>query len=550
MHIRQFFSVKYGIFFKLLTAFLIIVVPIYLISSFMYRSGVDTIREQIMTVMQQKADFLVSSMDSELKRTAQLQVQFINDSDLQDLSIRSESLRDYERFEVVNDLQSKLRALASSSRYVKDAFVMMPHYNKKLSSLSQLTDMDKSEYETFREARTDASGLAFIDNRYFLLTGYPVATNTQYMLIIELSIDNIDESLGNSAYIKDEEHNLILAPANFNENLETIENDSAYLTLTKQFSFNNKWSLVTINEEAALLEPVNAFKKWNSILSALAVLVILIASYLLFQLIHRPLKILVQAFKKVESGQFDLNLEHKTKDEFEYLYHRFNHMVAQLKVLVQQVYEQTIRRQQAELKQLQSQINPHFLYNSLYVLYRLAQDKDFNGVSYLSKYLGDYFKFITQNKTDDVALDKEIEHARVYASIQQMRFGNRLSFHWEVPEDLSQWEVPRLIFQPLLENAVVHGHRDTFKDGIVRIAVTADEKRLELQVEDNGIGMTGEQLKEWESRLNRPDEMDDHALWNIHRRLQLRYGEGSGLELKNNPERGLIVTLVIQREEA
>lgn len=246
-------------------------------------------------------------------------------------------------------------------------------------------------------------------------------------------------------------------------------------------------------------------------------------------------------------------IRRRGKDEFHYLYEHFNHMASQLKKLIQEVYEQTIHSQKSELKQLQSQINPHFLYNSLYILYRMAQDEDCGGVSTLSKHLGDYFKFITQNKTDIIPLENEIHHAQTYTAIQQTRFSNRISCSFEIIGSSGGWEVPRLIIQPILENAFVHGLADVYDGGVMNTRNIVEPLKVIIEVTDNGIGMSDEQLDEWGRRLQMAQMTDDsensNGMWNVHRRLVLHYGHSSGLQIKSNDLGGLTVVIEINLPE-
>ncbi|MBP1994500.1 sensor histidine kinase [Paenibacillus eucommiae] len=565
------FPFRYGIFLKLLTTFLLICIPVYLISSLMSKSGVELIRQQILVLMEQKSDFFVSSMDSELKRVFQLQEDFLKDPDLQVISIRSDTLRPYERTKTINDLHSKLFTLSVSSRYIKEAFIIMPNIQRRLSSLTGLTEMNSKELNDFLTKKPSASGLVAFDERIYFPMGFPYLTKSQFLLVIELSVDKISEELadpnaiGNgTSYIMGSENStsFIISPNDATaENIQFIQQTASmqdtmfkkdnknYLRFTKPFTFTD-WSFVTVVEGDQMLQPVYSFKIWLSVLYAISIFVVLIVSLLLLRFIHKPLRKLMQAFKMVEIGQFDINLQHRNKDEFHYLYQQFNQMTGKLKILVQQVYEQTIRSQKAELKQLQSQVNPHFLYNSLYILYRMAQEEDFEGVSAMSKHLGDYFKFITQNKADFIPLDKELQHAKVYTSIQQIRFGSRIAFHFAEDGPLNAWEVPRLIIQPFLENAIVHGLEDTYSNGLVNVRVTAAAEHLTVEIEDNGKGASPEQLMKWEEQSTLEDEFGDHALWNVHRRLQLRYGSSSGVRLHTNHLGGLTATLIILIEGA
>src|SRR5690606_10880373 len=175
-----------------------------------------------------------------------------------------------------------------------------------------------------------------------------------------------------------------------------------------------------------ILGPVNTYRNLLWLLSFIALVIIVIYSYWIYRLIHRPLQSLVKAFRKVEQRQLSPIDLPNTNDEFRYLFERFNLMVGNLNELIHQVYEQQLRAQSSELKQLQSQINPHFLYNTYFILYRLAKMNDNESIAHFCQYLGEYFQFITRNASGDIPLEMEFNHSRTYAEIQNIRFKNRI----------------------------------------------------------------------------------------------------------------------------
>ncbi len=555
MKLSTFFPFRYGILQKLFTIFLIVLVPIYIIVYLMSNSGVNIIRQQILTLMEQKSDYFVSATDSELERIAKLQKDMADDPDLQSLSIRPDTLRDYERAKAINDLESKLRTLSESSRYIKEAFVIIPSIERRISSFSGMKDIDQNEFARLLDNKASASGLTSIDERIFFVLGVPYMTKFNYLMVVELSISKIGVDLGSmnsngngTVFIwSNETEKPSIIPAvgvtdeiiRFNRQSSELEGtafrigNKNYLRFTKSFEFPD-WALVTVVEEDQILLPVHSFKEWLIVLSVISIIVFVIASFLLYRYIHKPLRKMMQAFKKVEVGQFDTSLVHTNKDEFYYLFQQFNQMTSQLKILVQQIYEQKIHSQRSELKHLQSQVNPHFMYNSLYTVALMAKEEDYEGVTSMSRHLGDYFKFITQNKADLIPLEKEVQHAKVYASIQEVRFGSRIRFDFQETGDTSEWEVPRLIIQPFLENAIIHGLEDIRQGGRLCVRIIAKPTSLIIEIEDNGKGMPQDKLKKWQEESIIPDEWEDHALWNVHRRLRLRYGDKSGVKLQTN----------------
>jgi two-component system sensor histidine kinase YesM len=262
---------------------------------------------------------------------------------------------------------------------------------------------------------------------------------------------------------------------------------------------------------------------------------------------QKPLLELVKSFRKVENGDLQVSIKHNLNNEFGYLYERFNDMVRNLKTLIDQVYNQKILMQRAEMKQLQSQINPHFLYNSFFIINTMARIGDENLVTF-TKLLGEYFRFVTRNSSDYIPLADEINHARVYTSIQLMRFSKRLQIQFaECPEKYSNLSVPRLILQPIIENAFEHGIEKKKSSGIIQISFEVNEKELNIIVEDNGDDMADTRLTDLQRALEfTGDESEVTGIINIHRRIRLVFGEESGLQVLRSCLGGLKVIMKIK----
>ncbi|MBO9599869.1 MAG: histidine kinase, partial [Cohnella sp.] len=214
------------------------------------------------------------------------------------------------------------------------------------------------------------------------------------------------------------------------------------------------------------------------------------------------------------------------------------------------VYEEQLRLQQAELKQLQAQINPHFLYNTYFILYRLAKLQDNESIAQFSQYLGEYFQYITRNGVDNVSLEMEFRHAQTYAQIQNIRFKNRIRVEFEeLREPYRSILVPQLILQPLLENAYMHGLEARRKAGLIRVAVGEENGMIRITVEDNGDKLTDEKLASLQaSLLVQGAEHEYTGLLNVNRRLQLRFGSEYGVHVRRGELGGLSVTLSMRAQ--
>ena len=225
-------------------------------------------------------------------------------------------------------------------------------------------------------------------------------------------------------------------------------------------------------------------------------------------------------------------------------------MVENTKNLIEQVYEQKILSQRSELKQLQSQINPHFLYNSFFIISLSARRGDMEFVERFTAQLGQYFQFIVKNDRDLIPLSEEIAYAKLYADIQMTRFSNRVAIKIEeAPEQYKSMLVPRLIVQPLIENALAYGLEKKKKDGRLHIFFREENNFFVIYVEDNGDFITEETLETMRAKLKENTTGTKMSgLFNIHRRLEIQYENESGLFFSKLPEGGLQVKLKIRIE--
>lgn len=203
--------------------------------------------------------------------------------------------------------------------------------------------------------------------------------------------------------------------------------------------------------------------------------------------------------------------------------------------------------QKAELKQLQSQINPHFLYNSFFTLNSLVKTGDVERIERFTGMLGEYFRFITRNGEDHVWLSEEIKHCRRYAEIQNLRFSRRIQLEFDyLPKEMEQISVPRLIVQPIIENAYEHIFDKMTEDGLLRVSFEMEQNEARVIVEDNGT-ISDTDIETLKNRLGNTEEpYEMTGMLNIHRRILLTYGDGIGLLVSRSEINGLKVVIRIK----
>lgn len=261
------------------------------------------------------------------------------------------------------------------------------------------------------------------------------------------------------------------------------------------------------------------------------------------KLMYRPLMRLIHGFKRVQKLELVPVPIDRRRDEFGYLYQAFNDTVHSLKTLIEQNYEQQIRNQRSELKRLQSQINPHFLYNCFFVLCRLIKSEHKEKAYQFCLYIGEYFQFITRDDEDVIPLEMEVKHSRTYVEMQTICYGDRIRvrFHVETPP----LQVPRLVLQPIIENAYKHGLGGMAGPGELWVHNEVRSDGITLCVEDNGNNLDDDRLEQLHARLTHSaDRIEETTgLINVHRRIQLHYGAEYGLEVSRSALGGLKVLI-------
>lgn len=268
--------------------------------------------------------------------------------------------------------------------------------------------------------------------------------------------------------------------------------------------------------------------------------------------IDRPTRHLLAAFDATGSGRFDTRVRDNTAQwplEYQLLSQHFNDMNEHTEQLIHEMYEQQLSLRQAQLKQLQAQINPHFLYNSFFLLRGLISSQEQEQAERFLLCLGRYFQYITHNVSEDASLEEEYQHAQSYLSIQLMRFEDRLQTEIPpLPAPLGRLRVPRLMLQPLYENILVHGEWADGEVRRIRLGISQTQDAVRLTIDDNGRGVTQALIDSVRTALTSriPAEFTS-GLTNIHHRLTL-LGRGGGLDVDRSPLGGFRVIISIPKE--
>jgi len=578
MRIRATGTTRWFVYQKIVIVFIAFIIPLVAMNMWVNYKGMSFTKNAISDSAVAGASFYAKQLDKELYFIRNQQLQFFNDKELQKLSFQGSRLEGYALIELISQIKDRLSAIQYSSEFVVNAGVYVKEINKTISSQNGVSDVPnyESEFIAALIERTPKPSFYQRDGRFFFIES---ENNSGIISYIEISVERLQEALHQITTLY-QESEVFLGSGELGSVLSTKDDRQVIGTLLHELNDANRMNLqsnspqviqiggtsyfITTNQVSSLnlslvmyvnhdeiTRPLSQFSFWFYALFVIAVIVLLLYAYSVNFMIHRPLSKLTKAFQMMETDNLNLVIESKTRDEFHYLFHSFNRMALRLKRSIEENYEQKIAIQHSELKQLQSQINPHFLYNSFFNIYMMCKVGDADSAAELSQKLGSYYQYITRSGSDEVPLYKEYQHALDYCEIQCIRFSNRIRYEYEdIPDHVKTVAVPRLIIQPIVENIFEHAFEDGMGSGVLYIAANIEDGIVRMTVEDNGRLVTDEQIEQLEMQLrDGPRQLEKTGLINVNNRLQLKYGAGSGLFVSRSLHGGLCAELRINIRE-
>ncbi|MCG4580808.1 sensor histidine kinase [Clostridium cochlearium] len=278
-------------------------------------------------------------------------------------------------------------------------------------------------------------------------------------------------------------------------------------------------------------------------------MILLLAATLLAIIISgsivKPIHRLKNNMLEVSDGNLESYYEIKNNDEISILGQVFNKMLTDIKRLIDKVYQVEKQKRSAELRVLQSQINPHFLYNTLDTIQWKALEYDAFEVADMINYLSVFFRISLSDGKEFITISDELEHVKNYLEIQKIRYKDKISYSINVCNSVEQYLVPKLIVQPLVENSIYHGLKLQKQKGMINVSVFSEHGFLFIKVLDNGLGMNNEKLIALRKNLCESIETDHYGLYNINERLKLAFGEKYSIEIKSKLKIGTEVLLKI-----
>jgi two-component system sensor histidine kinase YesM len=303
------------------------------------------------------------------------------------------------------------------------------------------------------------------------------------------------------------------------------------------------WKLISM----APLESLTADTRKITLLIVLIGLVCLFFALLgagmLSQLIAKPIMGLTKHMKKVKEGSLDIEFQVNSEDEIGILASGFNAMIRRVQELLTNINFEQKKKREYELALIQAQIKPHFLYNTLDVIYTLSEMGRARDVQRTTKALADFYRVALSKGRETISIEEEVRNVKDYLSIQRIRYSDVFTFEFDLHNEVLSGLIPKLTIQPLVENAIYHGLKTKGSLGLLKVTGEIVEGKIKIVVSDDGVGMLPDRLKALVKKPESPQDAVGYGLRNVNDRIQLYFGDDYGVQIKSQLGQGTEVTL-------
>ena len=411
----------------------------------------------------------------------------------------------------------------------------VPHYIQTAAGFQKAITV--SRYVELQDGGKSRSGIlrfdVCMDNMEAELNIYP-ASQTDYF------------------YLMDNEEHLICYP--FEKRLESgvrtewtlhapknqvVLQDKKEWLLQQQTIGYTGWKLISAASLTEELQNSTQLRTGIAVIVLLMAVVSVILDFLIQRLMIAPVLRLSETMKRFGHGELQVRAKAESCGEIRGLSDGFNDMAEKTNQLMERVRKEERKKQITERKLLQSQINPHFLYNTLDSIIWMIQSKKYEGAGKMVSMLAKFFRISLSQGKDIIPLQKELEHAVSYLSIQNVRFQDKFTFTVDWDEKLADCLCPKLVIQPLLENAVYHGMEGMYEDGEIQLKIYAVNELVHIDVIDNGEGMTETQVqKMMQGDVVSSKRGSGIGVKNVNDRIKLYFGEAYGVQIISAPDEG------------
>lgn len=452
----------------------------------------------------------------------------------------------------------------NANQFIRQNYTLFENHQDQLKkNYNQLTILPVHQDDYF--ANTEGYVITFARN---LLDSRSIITENstiQGTIFIDIDLAAFEEIFNDlnfeqsdQVYVLDEENQVIYSNETelIGKQLSGLKNEISenQIQLTENVD-ELGWKVVAEIERKSLFDRLSGTLMVIHIVIIGAMLALIIVALFFSRRFAQPISNMTKLMKKVESGKLDERLKMKRKDEIGQLADGLDHMLDSLNQYIKKVYIAQINQKQAELNALRSQIQPHYLYNTLEVIRMSAVDHDADDVAEMIHYLSTQLKYIMEHNDDVVPLDKELKYVEAYLKLIAYRYEDRIRYQINKDDSVSaQQSIPKLTIQPIVENAIMHGLKEKNGNGTIEVAIERKGRNCLISVLDDGIGMDKDTVQSLNHYLYNEQVTIDKknngiGLKNIHQRIFELYGNQYGIEVESNKNIGTLVKIILPMQE-
>lgn len=303
------------------------------------------------------------------------------------------------------------------------------------------------------------------------------------------------------------------------------------------------WKLISMAPLESLTADTHKITLLIVLIGLVCLIFALLGAGMLSQFIAKPIMGLTKHMKKVKEGNLDIEFQVNSEDEIGLLASGFNAMIRRVQELLTNINFEQKKKREYELALIQAQIKPHFLYNTLDVIYTLSEMGRTRDVQRTTKALADFYRAALSKGRETITIEEEVRNVKDYLSIQRIRYSDVFTFEFDIRGEVLGGLIPKLTIQPLVENAIYHGLKTKGSLGLLKVTGEIVEGKIKIIVSDDGVGMLPERLESLVKKPESPQQAVGYGLRNVNDRIQLYFGDDYGLQIESQLGQGTEVTL-------
>lgn len=441
------------------------------------------------------------------------------------------------------------RNVAYANQYVKD-------FKERMDYTIYSAIISNTRFDEIGNGNVEKNGIVTVNPYSYIEELRNVCDKLASMATVDSNrseISRIKRTLGSLEMSVSYIDNNIIEGGKYDNSMEILHNDIHGLTTMIQKGISDYIYVETTNFVHVRSELDHKYSRIVFVSIVTFVIIVLISSHLSFiaaRSVTEPIKKLCSLTDKVAQGDFSIRSNLDSEDEMAVLARNFDEMTTELGMLVENIEQNHIKIRKIEGRLLQEQINPHFLYNTLDTIVWLAEAGKKKEVIAMVTYLSDFFRTTLSGGSDIISIKDEERHVESYLKIQKFRYQDVLDYKIDFESLIYDYTIPKLMIQPLVENALSHGIRNKRGKGVITVIGRKKGDYIEFEVQDNGKGMSEEELNRLRKRLIRNDtnivENSGFGLVNVNERIGYYYGEGCGLFIESVLGEGTIARIRIK----